>query len=179
MQYKKNYPNIQFDLSIDQFRLTDDEIILTTNLTKRPKYQIKNIQQTANCISQVVKENEIKKRPQIEIQKELCTPKRPLNQHLRNYDSLLFPFITTKQSHLPNFLELSKLIKLTETPRISNNIKLRSRSTDQRITFHKSSSIKKLQTDVKNIEEQFQETRNLIKRFNRIKRKQVRFDVST
>ncbi|CAD8136648.1 unnamed protein product [Paramecium pentaurelia] len=179
MQYKKNYPNIQFDLSIDNFGLTDDDILLTTNLTKRPIYQIKNIQQTANCITNMIKENELKKRPQIDIHKELFTPRKTYNYHFKNYDSQLFPLINTKQNHLPNFLELSKLIKLTETPRISHKIKLRSRSTDKRFNFHKSNSNKKLQTDTKNIEEQFQETKNLIKRFNRIKRKKVRFDVST
>ncbi|CAD8048509.1 unnamed protein product [Paramecium sonneborni] len=180
MQYKKKNPYIQFDQSIEQFRLTDDEMYVTAILTKRPIYKLQNTQQTTNCIINMIKNNEIKKRQQIDIQKEQSsTTKKPFNQHFQNYDSQIFPQINNKQNHLPNFLELSKLIKLAETPRISNRIKIRSSSNDKRLNFHKSCSNRRLQINFSNIEEQFQETKNLIKKFDRIKRKKVRFDIST
>ncbi|CAD8053826.1 unnamed protein product [Paramecium primaurelia] len=161
-----------FDLSIiiEKIKILDEQQSNMFHLTKRPNYQLQK-QSNTEFIPHIINDFEIKRKFK-EIQNDSFLSWKPHIIRTNQKISQKRPSQISKVSPSPKPLELSVEKKIHSTTfMIKQNNKIRTKSTDQRIKLRK--------IETKDIEAQFLETRNLINRFNRIKRKAVRFNILT
>ncbi|CAD8134131.1 unnamed protein product [Paramecium octaurelia] len=161
-----------FDLSIiiEKIKILDEQQSNMFHLTKRPNYQFQK-QSNTQFIPHIINDFEIKRKFK-EIQNDSFqswkTPIIRINQSVCQKRPSQF----SKVSPSPKPLEMQTEKKINSTTiMIQQNKNIRTRSTEYRMKLRK--------TETKDIEAQFLETRNLINRFNRIKKKAVRFNILT
>ncbi|CAK72200.1 unnamed protein product (macronuclear) [Paramecium tetraurelia] len=169
MNKSKQNLNSLFDLSliVEKIKFLEEQQSTIFNLKQNHNYDWLKRSHTQS-IPKVVNDLEIRKKFK-EIQRD----------SLQSWKPIIFPTnynksqIRSKQNNItPSPQEISINKKIHSTPiKVQNEVNKRVKSTDFRVQLKK--------TEAQDIEAQFLETRNIIKQFNRIKRKSVRFNILT
>ncbi|CAD8046312.1 unnamed protein product [Paramecium primaurelia] len=167
MNKTKQKQNSLFDLSviIEKIKNLDEYQSTMFLINKRPNYELLN-QSNTQFIPHIFNDFEIKRKFK-EIQRDSLLSWKPFIIPNTLNKSQIYPkqINTTPK---PQVLSIEKKYPSTSF-KVQNVVNKRTKSTDYKIQLKK--------TETKDIEAQFLETRNLIKRFNKIKRKSVRFNI--
>ncbi|CAD8143412.1 unnamed protein product [Paramecium pentaurelia] len=170
MNKTKQKQNSLFDLSviIEKIKNLDEYQSTMFLINKRPNYELLN-QSNTQFIPHIINDFEIKRKFK-EIQRDSLLSQKPfMIPKTLNKSQIYSKQINTTPN--PQEFSIEKKIPSTSFKVQKNIVNKRTKSTDYRIQLKK--------TVTKDIEAQFLETRNLIKRFNKIKRKSVRFNIQT
>ncbi|CAD8050974.1 unnamed protein product [Paramecium sonneborni] len=162
-----------FDLSIivEKIKFLEEQQSALLHLTKRPKYELPKQSNTQQLIPHLIDDFEIKRKFK-EIQNDSFFQWKPAIIPKNQNKSLQRPQLPYKVNPSPQRLEcLIKTKVQSDTIKVTHEKRIRTQSTKQRRQIRK--------IEANDIEAQFLETRNLINRFNRIKRKEVRFNILT